>query len=90
MGKKGCPGSRRLDALNLEFPDMTTLFKDNRLWAPTTTSNDVATTHTTAPTGSTRTPAAPPSEAQLRALQMRGPISISTRPSSEPEVAAPP
>ena len=82
MGKK--TGSRRLNALNLELPDMTPLFAVNVEKAV----NKTEITSTTAPTGSTRRPAIPPSEAQLRALQMRGPIGINTRPSSE--VATPP
>jgi len=53
--------------------------------------NKTEITSTTAPTGSTRRPAIPPSEAQLRALQMRDLINTGSRPSSSTsEVATPP
>ena len=92
MGKK--TGSRRLNALNLQLPEMSL----NRKLSPRASFavnveeavNETEITSTsTAPTGSTRRPAIPPSEAQLSALQMREPIGINcTRPSSE--VATPP
>ena len=90
MGKK--TGSRRLNALNLQLPEMNRKLSPRASFAVNVEEavNETEITSTsTAPTGSTRRPAIPPSEAQLSALQMREPIGINcTRPSSE--VATPP